>query len=735
MSATPSSTSAGAAPPGPPGPSGASASAPAGAAPPGADDPEIGQVIDGRYRIVGLLGQGGMGAVYRAEHVGMGKMLAVKLLHPHVSTRRDAGARFQREAFASGRIDHPNCVAVSDFGVREDGSFYLVMELLQGESLREMIDRERRLPWPRALHIARHVLRGLAHAHAQGIIHRDIKPENIFVVRRDDDPDFAKVLDFGIAKLIAGGEGNNVTREGLVVGTPTYLSPEQAFGGELGAASDLYSLSVVLYEMLAGRPPFESSDPVALLTAHATQDIPSLSSIARDVAVPEAVELLVRKGLAKLRGQRFEHAEAYVAALDAVRDELGLHVPRPATSPWPVGPVSGQLPAPLVPPGLTPLPFATTSATPRPPTGTPIEPYPARHHTGVGMPGRPHPGSGVHPPGPELPPGPASGVYDAMSGSGVYPVHAPVPPHPGSGVYPVQGQVPHPGSGVYPVQGQVPHPGSGVYPVQGQVPHPGSGVYPVQGQVPHPGSGAYPVHVPVQGHPTSGVYAVPPGPSSGIYATPGSGVYPQGPFTGSMPALTPSGGVEVGISLAAVSLPAPEVRARRLKAAAVFVGLVLFVGVIAALSGIGRPDDEPADPAARPAAVLADALVPAADAVPAAAAPAAPVTAPVTAPIDAVAAAAVAVVTPEPAAPAPAPAPTTAPSAEARSIALKAALHDLEHGRTCAARKVAVKQLRELGDRRAVPHLRTARDRRGRNGNACLKADAARAIMLLQKKR
>jgi eukaryotic-like serine/threonine-protein kinase len=690
MSATPSTTSAGGASSGgssPPRGSGAPAS-------PGADDPELGQVVDGRYRIVSLLGQGGMGAVYRAEHVGMGKMLAVKLLHPHVSTRRDAGARFQREAFASGRIDHPNCVAVSDFGVREDGSFYLVMELLQGESLRELIDRERRVAWPRALHIARHVLRGLAHAHAQGIIHRDIKPENIFIVRRDDDPDFAKVLDFGIAKLVAGGEGNNVTREGLVVGTPTYLSPEQAFGGELGAASDLYSLSVVLYEMLAGRPPFESSDPVALLTAHATQDIPALSSIARDVAVPESVELLVRKGLAKLRGQRFENAEAYVEALDAVRSELGLPHVRAATSPWPTGPMSAQMPAQaMVPPGLTPLPFATTSATPRPPTGTPIEPYPARHQTGVGMPGRAHPGSGVHPPSlPAIPPVPTSGVYPVHPGSGVYAATGPVQGHPGSGVYPVHG----------PVHGPV-HPGSGVY----AAPHPSSGVYPAQ-----------------------------PGPGSGIYATPGSGVYPQGPLSGAMPALTPSGGVEMPVSLAAVSLPPPEVRARRLKAAAVFIGLVLFVGVIAALSAIGNPDDAPAAPAAvLPAAVAAPAdAPPAIDAPPAVTAPPAPAAAPITAPIDAVAAAAVAVVTPEPPVPAPA-AAAAPPPAENRSIALKAALHDLEHGRTCAARKIAVKQLRELGDRRAIPHLRTARDRRGRNGNACLKADAARAIMLLQKKR
>jgi len=337
-------------------------------------DREIGQIIDGRYKIVALLGEGGMGAVYRAEHVSMGKPLAVKLLHPHLNERRDAGARFQREASAVGRLDHPNCVAVSDFGVRDDGSFYLVMELLQGESLRDLLDRERPLPWQRALHIARHVLRGLGHAHAQGIIHRDIKPENIYLVRREDDPDFAKILDFGIAKLVASSEGNNLTREGLVVGTPTYLSPEQAFGGPLGPVSDLYSLSVVLFEMLTGKPPFDSEDPVTLLTSHATAEIPTFSEAAPGLAVPEAVEALVRHGLTKRRLERVATAEDFVALIDQVRSQLEPGYRRATTS-WPIPPSIAAEAVAMEPgagPAATPLPFAATTTTPRPSGGSPV---------------------------------------------------------------------------------------------------------------------------------------------------------------------------------------------------------------------------------------------------------------------------------------------------------------------------------------------------------------------------
>ncbi|MCE9572133.1 MAG: serine/threonine protein kinase [Deltaproteobacteria bacterium] len=329
----------------------------------GDPDPEIGQVIDGRYKIIAPLGTGGMGTVYQAEHLGIGKQVAIKLLHAHVSARRDAGARFQREAFAGGRIDHPNCVAVSDFGERADGSSYLVMELLVGESLRDRLDRVGPLPWRLALHLARHVLRGLAYAHAQGVVHRDIKPDNIFICAHDDDREFAKILDFGIAKLLGGaGADATVTQAGMTVGTPSYLSPEQALGGVIGPASDLYSLSIVLYEMLAGRPPFvDEDDPVALLTAHATRAVPAISEVAPQVEVPAAVEALVRRGLAKRAADRYSGAEAYVAAIDHVRVESEPVAIAAARTPFPAMTPVAQLAAV----GAAPTATAITTIVPR----------------------------------------------------------------------------------------------------------------------------------------------------------------------------------------------------------------------------------------------------------------------------------------------------------------------------------------------------------------------------------
>ncbi|KAB2882220.1 MAG: serine/threonine protein kinase, partial [Kofleriaceae bacterium] len=167
-----------------------------------ARDAEIGAVIDDRYRLIERIGLGGMGAVYKAEHVGMGRVVAVKLLRPEMGGRQDAIDRFTREAQASARVSHKNVCAVSDFGVRDDGALYLVMEYLRGETLRERLDKVGRLPWSNAVTIARHVARGLAHAHAQGVIHRDVKPENVFLVQDDDDDDFAKLLDFGIARSL-----------------------------------------------------------------------------------------------------------------------------------------------------------------------------------------------------------------------------------------------------------------------------------------------------------------------------------------------------------------------------------------------------------------------------------------------------------------------------------------------------------------------------------------------------
>jgi serine/threonine-protein kinase len=288
-------------------------------APEGAD-PEIGGVIGDRYKIVELLGQGGMGAVYRAEHLQLGKSVAIKLLRPEISQRRDSDARFQREAIAGARLQHPNVVGVIDFGNREDGSLYLVMEMLTGESLRDVLDKQGRLPWKRAVHIARHVLRGLAHAHDQGVIHRDIKPENIYLCTDGEDADVAKLLDFGIAMLTEGqGADVRITAAGMAVGTPTYLAPEQAVGGQLGPPTDLYSLSIVLYEMLAGRPPFVSDEPVRLLTAHAMTDPPPIAELTPDADVPAEIETAVRRGLAKTWSERVQSAAEYAGLLDEAR--------------------------------------------------------------------------------------------------------------------------------------------------------------------------------------------------------------------------------------------------------------------------------------------------------------------------------------------------------------------------------------------------------------------------------
>jgi serine/threonine-protein kinase len=191
--------------------------------------------LDSRYRITGVLGSGGMGCVYLAEHVSIQRPLALKLLHPAVGEIDEVTKRFEREAFAIGRVDHPNCVNVSDFGKLDDGTFYMVLELLDGVLLFDLLERQERLGWKRVLHIGRHILSALDYAHGAGIIHRDIKPENVILVEQSGDPDFAKILDFGIAKLHDDAKPETdtapltndakLTQHGVTIGTPTYIAP------------------------------------------------------------------------------------------------------------------------------------------------------------------------------------------------------------------------------------------------------------------------------------------------------------------------------------------------------------------------------------------------------------------------------------------------------------------------------------------------------------------------------
>jgi serine/threonine-protein kinase len=286
----------------------------------------LGSELDKRYRILEPLGEGGMGAVYLGEHIRIGRQVAIKVLNPELAKSDDFLERFEREAIAAGRLDHPNCVPVTDSGHLDDGTAYLVMELVSGKSLGSVLKSDGPQLAPlRALRIIRHVLRGLGHAHDVGIVHRDIKPDNIMLCEREGDHDFARLLDFGIAKLRDEDSQDKaaLTQAGVAVGTPAYLSPEQALGDTIDLRSDLYSCSAVLFTMLCGRPPFEAASPIGILTKHASEDPPHLWEIAPHLEDLPDLDALVQRGLAKDRDHRYQSAEEYVQAVDYTLVQMG----------------------------------------------------------------------------------------------------------------------------------------------------------------------------------------------------------------------------------------------------------------------------------------------------------------------------------------------------------------------------------------------------------------------------
>ncbi|MBK6923310.1 MAG: serine/threonine protein kinase [Deltaproteobacteria bacterium] len=264
----------------------------------------VGRTIAERYRIDALLGVGGMGAVFRAHHLGLHRDVAIKLLHPSLCRDPEISSRFDREARSASRLDHPNCLQVTDFGTTEQDMKFMVMQLLDGRELSRVLGKP--LSATRALALTLQICRGLEHAHAQGVVHRDVKPENVFITRDHDGNETLKLVDFGIAKIVgagSGGEGHR-TRAGLIFGTPAYMSPEQAAGLEADERADLYSLGIILYEMLAGRPPFVSDDPVALVRMQVGADPPQLPG-----DVPPMVAAIVERMLAKQREHRFQSAK------------------------------------------------------------------------------------------------------------------------------------------------------------------------------------------------------------------------------------------------------------------------------------------------------------------------------------------------------------------------------------------------------------------------------------------
>jgi len=268
-------------------------------------DPYVGVTIDGRFRIVQLVGTGGMGRVYRAIQTGLNRAVALKILDPPHGTgvSESLRQRFLAEASMTAKLHHPNTVTVIDYGATSNGTFYIAFEFLEGRTLAQVLTLSGALPWPRVLHIAQQVARSLRQAHSMGVVHRDLKPANIMLLDADSDTDLVKVLDFGLVKAFANHRhlnlNHDVTQAGMLVGSPTYMSPEQGQSSQADPRSDLYALGIVMYESLTGSPPFHGSSPIEVILKHINFPVPAIQVPADFPLLPAAVENLVLKCLAK----------------------------------------------------------------------------------------------------------------------------------------------------------------------------------------------------------------------------------------------------------------------------------------------------------------------------------------------------------------------------------------------------------------------------------------------------
>ncbi len=280
------------------------------------DDPLIGRTLPGGYVILELVGIGGMGRVYRAEQTTLGRTVAVKIIHPHLVGEENAAARFITEARAASRLNHPNSVAIIDFGKTSDGQLYLVMEFLRGKDLARVVYEEGPLSFRRTIDVIRQVLAALAESHLLGIIHRDLKPENIILEPTRAGGDFVKVVDFGLAKVKAETAPTpSITSPGIVCGTPEYMSPEQGRGDELDARSDLYAMGVIFYQLLTGRLPFEADSPTQVVLAHLTQAPPNPNTVAPERKIPQVLVEVVLKSLSKEAKDRYADADEFSSEL------------------------------------------------------------------------------------------------------------------------------------------------------------------------------------------------------------------------------------------------------------------------------------------------------------------------------------------------------------------------------------------------------------------------------------
>ncbi|HMR07120.1 MAG TPA: serine/threonine-protein kinase, partial [Polyangiaceae bacterium] len=283
-------------------------------------DPFIGrEILGGQFQILQKIGTGGMGSVYKAAQPEMNRMVAIKILHPKLAARKDLVSRFRREARAMSQLTHPNTVKVFMYGeLEDDGSLYIVMEFLEGRNLNQTVRKGGPLPPDRAIPVLVQCCGALHEAHQMGIVHRDLKPENIFLSEQRGIKDYPKVLDFGLAKVTERQmrPGSVIlTQEGMVFGTPEFMSPEQAQGKNLDARSDIYSLAVILYEVLTGKLPFNAKTPMEYIQKHVMEQPILLNQRVPGKTFPPGLEAAINKAIAKKPDDRFQTAEEFAEAL------------------------------------------------------------------------------------------------------------------------------------------------------------------------------------------------------------------------------------------------------------------------------------------------------------------------------------------------------------------------------------------------------------------------------------
>ena len=411
-------------------------SAPGAATP---NDDLSGREIAGRYRLLQLLGAGGMGAVYRAEQISLKREVALKLLKSELSADPALVQRFNIEAKLAAKLSHPNTVTMFDFGQDTDGTLFIVMELVSGQSLRELLGRDGALPVARALAICEQVCASLADAHAHGIVHRDLKPDNVMLTRRGKRTDVVRVLDFGIAKL-RDERGDvtamPVTQAGDLLGTPQYMAPEQIRGEAVDGRTDIYAMGAMLYEMLTGKLPFTGPTVMAILGKHLT-DAPQPPRQRRpDLAIPPEIEALVMQALAKAPASRPPSMEELAERVGRIRAALppsGASIPRRTTRP-PGVPLTVDTPMPQSAAGYaapTPAPLPVGHPTPGTP-GTNPTPPPGPAYS----PPPPGPAYSPPPPGPAYSPPPPGPAYSPPPPGPAYsppPTHAAPPARKGLG--------------------------------------------------------------------------------------------------------------------------------------------------------------------------------------------------------------------------------------------------------------------------------------------------------------